>query len=116
VEELWDQAGVLQLSAATILAIVILLVLTGRLVPRRQVEDLREDRDRRIREISSERDTWRLVAEREAAARAQLQESTLELQELSRTAVHLLSALPTPPGREVKAGAPLGPLPPPPAP
>jgi hypothetical protein len=115
VEELWDQAGFLQLSAATILAVVILLILTGRLVPRRQVEDLREDRELRIREISAERDTWRVVAEREAAARAQSQESTMELLELSRTAVHLLSALPSPSGREVTAGAPLGPLPPPPA-
>lgn len=41
------------ISAATLLGIVVLLVLTGRLVPRQQVLDVREDRD-----------TWRKSSEK----------------------------------------------------
>lgn len=109
-EEFLGQTG-FQLSAAAILAVVILLVLTGRLVPRRTLEDAREDRELRARELAAERDTWRVAAERECAARIELQGQMAELLELSRTAAHVLSALPQPVSQGVTASAALARLP-----
>lgn len=42
-----------------ILAAFVRAVLTGRLVPRQTVEDLRQDRNERVGEIAGERDLWR---------------------------------------------------------
>jgi hypothetical protein len=116
VTELWDQVGFLQASAGTIVLIGLLLIFTGRLVPRRTVEDVREDRDARladrdarIRELAAERDTWRAACERSEVARMELQAQTAEQLELSRTAVHLLAALPQASG--VTASAPVAQLP-----
>ncbi|MFJ7990318.1 hypothetical protein [Streptomyces sp. NPDC096351] len=76
------------LGISGLLALVVLLVLTGRLVPRSTLQDMRE-----------ERDTWRAAhAESEAARQAERDQVT-ELLELSRTAGHVLTSLPKP--REV---------------
>jgi hypothetical protein len=37
-----------QISAGVVVFIVVIMVLTGRLVPKRQLDDLREDRDARV--------------------------------------------------------------------
>jgi hypothetical protein len=110
VTELWDQVGFLQASAGTIVLIGLLLIFTGRLVPRREDRDARlADRDARIRELAAERDTWRAACERSEVARMELQAQTAEQLELSRTAVHLLAALPQASG--VTASAPVAQLP-----
>ncbi|MFH8581641.1 hypothetical protein [Streptomyces zaomyceticus] len=76
------------LGISGLLALVVLFVLTGRLVPRSTLQDMRE-----------ERDTWRAAhAESEAARQAERDQVT-ELLELSRTAGHVLTSLPKP--REV---------------
>lgn len=78
---------VTQGGAVALLALVVLMVLTGRLVPRRTYDDLRE-----------ERNLWRTAAhDAETLARRQ-QEQIDEMLELSRTAGHVLTSLP---GREV---------------
>ncbi|WP_436735981.1 hypothetical protein [Streptomyces sp. BBFR102] len=70
------------LGAVTLLALVVLIVLTGRLVPRRTYDDLRE-----------ERDTWRSAHTVSEEARAVERAQTRELLELGRTGTHALAGL-----------------------
>ncbi|MEU0354991.1 hypothetical protein [Streptomyces cyaneofuscatus] len=70
-------------GAVALLAIVVLMVLTGRLVPRRTYDDLKE-----------ERDGWRTAHTESEKARMEAISQTGELIELSRTGVHLLDSLP----------------------
>jgi hypothetical protein len=46
-----------------LLAAFVRAVLTGRLVPRSVLEDVRQDRDARIREMAEERDGWKAAHE-----------------------------------------------------
>jgi hypothetical protein len=87
------------LGAAALVGLVVLMVLTGRLVTRRQLDDVRADRDARLAEIAAERDTWREAHRVSEEARREAQDQTGELLELSRVSAHLLSALPA--AREV---------------
>ncbi len=82
------------LGVSGLLVLVVLLILTGRLVPRSTLVDMRE-----------ERDTWRAAHSESEAARQAEREQVTELLELSRTAGHVLTALPR--AREVTAGADL---------
>jgi hypothetical protein len=91
------------LGAAALVGVVVLLVLTGRLVPRSHLSDLRADRDARIQEIAGERDTWRDAHQVSEEARREAQDQVGELLELSRTADHVLRSLPRP--GEVTASA-----------
>ncbi|TXS39701.1 hypothetical protein [Streptomyces sp. t39] len=83
-------------GAIGLVVIVVLLILTGRLVPRSTVEDVRADRDARLAELTSERDTWRDAHKESEVARQVAQGQVGELLELSRTADHLLRSLPQP--------------------
>ncbi|MFD5509098.1 hypothetical protein ACFWIB_15155 [Streptomyces sp. NPDC127051] len=71
------------LGAAALLCLVVLLILNGRLVPRRTLED-----------AQSERDYWRAAHGEEAKARQAERELTNELLEVARTADHVLASLP----------------------
>jgi hypothetical protein len=71
------------LGAAGLLVLVVLLILTGRLVPRTTLVDMRE-----------ERDTWRAAHGESERARQAEREQVTELLELSRTAGHVLTSLP----------------------
>ncbi|MEV6165804.1 hypothetical protein AB0L71_28595 [Streptomyces sp. NPDC052052] len=75
--------NVAQGGAVALLTLVVLMVLTGRLVPRRTYDDLLK-----------ERDTWREAHTESEAARASERAQTQELLELSRTSAHALQALP----------------------
>lgn len=81
-------------GAAGIVILVVLLILLGRLVPRAVLQDVRSDRDARLAEIATERDTWRAAHLESEAARQVAQGQVGELLELSRTADHLLRSLP----------------------
>ncbi|WP_431781692.1 hypothetical protein [Streptomyces chumphonensis] len=81
----------LDLGAGALLGIVILLILTGRLVPRSTLEDVR-----------AERDTWRTAHQVSEEARLAALRQNDELTELARTGVRALDALPRP--GEVSAG------------
>ncbi|MFF0055705.1 hypothetical protein ACFYRI_15070 [Streptomyces microflavus] len=70
-------------GAVALLAIVVLMVLTGRLVPRRTYDDLKEDRN-----------DWRTAHSKVAGALDEAVRQNGELTELSRTGVHLLDSLP----------------------
>ncbi|MCP9205488.1 hypothetical protein [Streptomyces cucumeris] len=81
-------------GAVVLITIVVLMVLTGRLVPRSTLQDMRE-----------ERDTWRAAHSESEAGRAADREQIRELLELSRTAGHVLTSLPQPQREEVAADA-----------
>ncbi len=70
-------------GAVALLALVVLMVLRGYLVPRKTYDDLLK-----------ERDTWREAHTVSEAARALERAQTKELLELSRTSAHALQALP----------------------
>ncbi|WP_432077854.1 hypothetical protein [Streptomyces sp. YPW6] len=70
-------------GAVALLAVVVLMVLTGRLVPRRTYDDLKEDRN-----------DWRTAHHKVSDALDEALRQIGELTELSRTGVHLLDSLP----------------------
>lgn len=82
------------IGAAALVGLIVLLVLRGQLVPRRQLEDLRADKDRQIEDLRQERDTWREAHAVSEEARRDAQDQAGELLELSRTAGALMTALP----------------------
>lgn len=98
--------SVLQGGAAGLVVLIVILVLRGHLVPRSVLRDVRADRDLRIAEIMHERDTWRAAYETSEAGRHLAEEQNRELLELSRTATHFLTALPSANHQGVTAGAP----------
>jgi hypothetical protein len=93
--------GIVQGGAAAVLGIVVLFILLGRLVPRRAVDDLREDYAARIAELIAERDMWRTAHGVSEEARHEDQQQVRELMEVARTADHVLRALPTRSSEEV---------------
>ncbi|MFJ4617435.1 hypothetical protein [Streptomyces sp. NPDC088812] len=94
------------LGAVALVGLVVLLILRGQLVPRRQLEDLRADKDRQIDDIRAERDTWRQAHTVSEEARHEAQDQAGELLEMSRTTGYFFNALPQPPrSREVSADA-----------
>jgi len=74
---------VTQGGAVALLAIVVLMVLTGRLIPRRTYDDMRE-----------ERNMWRTAAHDAEQLTRKQQDQIDEMLELSRTAGHVLTSLP----------------------
>lgn len=88
--------NVVQGGASTVLGLVVMLILIGRLVPRRNVDDLREDHKARIAELIAERDMWRTAHQVSEEARHEDQQQIREMLELSRASVHVLRSLPTP--------------------
>ncbi|MFG2532818.1 hypothetical protein [Streptomyces sp. NPDC048516] len=70
-------------GAVALLAVVVLMVLTGRLIPRRTYDDMRE-----------ERNTWRDAHTESEAARAEERDQNRQLMELAHTAGHVLDSLP----------------------
>ncbi|MEU1800914.1 hypothetical protein [Streptomyces sp. NPDC019937] len=89
--------NVVQGGAVALLAVAVLMVLTGRLIPRRTYDDLKE-----------ERDTWRNAALESEKGRAEDRAQVGELLETTRTTGHVLASLPLPGDQgEVPARDPL---------
>lgn len=78
-----------QLSAGALVGIIIVLVLTGQLVTRRALEDVRKDRDARLAEKDALAAMWRQAYEFEREARSQLTEQS----QLSIEAAHTATAI-----------------------
>jgi hypothetical protein len=89
-------------GAVALLVVVVLLILTGRLIPRRTHEDALADRD-----------NWRQAYLQSEAARQVEHEQTGELLEMARISEHIITALPRPArdGGEVSGGDPVDPAP-----
>ncbi|MFJ5176733.1 hypothetical protein ACIP68_23210 [Streptomyces griseoviridis] len=82
------------IGAAALVGLIVLLVLRGQLLPRRAVEDLIAVKDAQIEALTAERDTWRQAHGVSEEARHEAQDQAAELLELSRTAGHFFAALP----------------------
>ncbi|MEU3507969.1 hypothetical protein ABZ733_08555 [Streptomyces longwoodensis] len=78
-----------------LLTLVVMLILTGRLVPRRTLED-----------VIADRDTWRAAYMESEKARQLEREQTGELLEMAKIGGQILTALPQPePAEEVNGRA-----------
>lgn len=74
------------LGATGLLAVVVLMVLTGRLVPRASLEELRADKDKQI-------DTWRTAYERALEVQDVQRGHIRELMEANRTTTDVIQAV-----------------------
>jgi len=83
-----------QLGPAGILAMVVMLVMTGRIVPRQTLEDVRQDRDARLADKDREIDALRSANETLHATCDELTGHVTVLLEVARTAEHVLQSLP----------------------
>lgn len=73
------------LSAAGLLALAVLLILWGQLVPKSVVRDLRSDRDARLAESKAEITDWKTAYQASEEVRALQAQQLGELQELAKT-------------------------------
>jgi hypothetical protein len=78
----------------TFVGLVILLLFTGRIVTRKQLQDVREDRDARVREARAESAAWQRAWELERDARRVQSTHIEELLEVGRATSKFLNALP----------------------
>lgn len=83
----WTAVLTPSLGATGLLAAVVILVLTGRLVPRSVMEDLRTDKDAQI-------ETWKTAYERAMAGQDTQRQHITTLLDANRTATHVIQALP----------------------
>jgi hypothetical protein len=81
-------------AASLIVIAFIHAILSGRLVPRSALEDVRADRDARLAERQKESDDWRSAWEVTQTANGILAAQVSELLELSRTTNQFIQALP----------------------
>lgn len=85
----WSQGG-----AIGLVVLVVLLILTGRLVPRSIVNDVRQDRDERVREARAETKVWREAFELARRSNEMLIPYMHQLIEVGHTTNSVLAALP----------------------
>jgi DNA/RNA endonuclease G (NUC1) len=83
----WTAVLTPSLGATGLLAGVVIMILTGRLVPRRQLDDLRSDKDAQI-------ETWKTAYERAMEGQDVQRGHIVALLEANRTATHVIQALP----------------------
>ena len=97
--------SVAQASAGALVALVCYLVLTGRLVSRRVLKDLRADHEAALAHALAEAATWREAYSASEAARRLEAAHVGELLEAARTTSRVLTALPSAQGGEPGAVA-----------
>lgn len=83
-------------SAYGLIALIVLAVLRGYLVPRRVLEDVRQDRDDRVAEARALADAWRQAYEFERDANGQLREHGQLSLDTARTATAVVRAITAP--------------------
>lgn len=93
--ELWGVAGevIVQGGAAAVLLLVGLLIVLGFLPSRREVRDLRADRDARLAEEKARGDEWRAAAQAQDERNDVLTGQVAELLEIGRTTNSLIEGL-----------------------
>jgi hypothetical protein len=97
----------LQGGAVVILAAVAMMVFTGKLVAKRELDDVRKDRDDRLAEMRGIMTTWQQAYISSEAARQVSAGQVNQLLETGRIAEALLRAMPHPESRELP-GSPGG--------
>jgi hypothetical protein len=83
-----------QVSAGVLIFLIVLLVLTGRLVPRRQLEDLREDRDARVEAAEHMAAIWQQAYEAAVQSRRASDAHVGQLMETAIVTKDVLQSLP----------------------
>lgn len=78
------------IGATGLLALVVIMILTGRLVPRSTFEDLRADKDKQI-------EVWRSAYETSMSAQDVQREQITALLEAAKTTTHVIQSLPVAP-------------------
>lgn len=86
-------AVVVQGGAFGVLILVVLAIVTGRLVPRRSLEDVRADRDARLADEKARGDEWRAAAQAQDARNDVLTRQVEQLLETARTTNALIEGL-----------------------
>lgn len=84
------------LNDASVVVVIVLMgffVISGKLRPDRNVQEIREDREIRVNEIRTEADQWREAYFKSEEARRELQDSVEALLELARTSDAVLKAI-----------------------
>jgi hypothetical protein len=91
---------IVQGGAVTVLLVVVLAIVTGRLVPRKVLIDVRKDRDARLKErdalVLAERargDEWRAAAQAQDARNDVQSQQIQQLMEIGRTTNALIEGL-----------------------
>lgn len=92
----------LQGGAVGILAIVVWMVYTGKLVSRSVLDDVRKDRDDRLNDMRGITQTWQQAYITSEAARQEALRQVSQLLEIGRIAEALLRAMPHPETREAR--------------
>lgn len=85
----WTQVITPSLGATGLLAVVVILILTGRLVPRSTLEDVRADKDKQI-------EVWRTAYETSMSAQDVQREHISALLGAAETTTRVIQALPVP--------------------
>lgn len=86
--------GFSDLSAGAIVVLTVLLLLTGRLVPRSVLKDVRDDRDTRVQEARTEMNYWKDANEASQSTVRELSGQVNELLEYARTTDSFIKSLP----------------------
>lgn len=84
----WTAILTPSLGAAGLLSAVVIMILTGRLLPKSSVEERLADKDRQI-------ETWHRAYERALEVQDLQRSHITELLEATRTTTHVIQALPT---------------------
>jgi hypothetical protein len=88
------KSHIADLGSVGLLSAFVYAILTGRIVPRSTVNDVRADRDARLAEVRRESDDWRSAWQASQETNKVLADQNKELLELSRTTHQLIKALP----------------------
>lgn len=83
----WTAILTPSLGPAGLLAVVVIMILTGRLVPRSALDDLRADKNSQI-------ETWKTAYEKSVSAQDVQREQIAALLDASRVTTHVIQALP----------------------
>jgi hypothetical protein len=86
-------AGYGSIGAGGLVAVFIILMLLGKIVPRSTVDDIRSDWGTRVGEKTTEAATWRSAWEKSEASRVEAADQVKELLELGRTMDHFIHSL-----------------------
>jgi hypothetical protein len=98
---IWIQGGF-----GALVGLGVWLVLTGRLVPRSTLKDLRQDRDDRVAEAKAEAQVWRDAYESAKRANEALAVQLHQMLEVGHTTSSVLRSLPSPPKAPNPPGGP----------
>lgn len=85
----------IQTGATGIVAIIVWMILLGRLIPKSQVDQRMREVLLQLEQAKQDRDMWKAAYFTESRANGQLSGQVTALMEVGRTADHVIRSLPT---------------------